>query len=96
MGRGGQDEPAGKSEITSDEKKGSVVGHFSSRSLVKMPDIRSASRLIIFSEFHLGRNPNLNRLPNFPACFATVADRSAVWSRGSLKASFGQQVLAAS
>ena len=53
MGHGGQDEPAGKSGITLDEKRGGGglggVGHFLSRSMVEMPNIRDASRLIIFS-----------------------------------------------
>ena len=68
------------SGITSDEKRVAswVVGHFLSCNMVKMPDIQSASRLIIFSVFGLGRNPILNQLPDFPACFATVADRLAM------------------
>ena len=53
------------------------MGHFPSRSVVEMPDIQSALRLIIFSVFRLKGDPNLSLLPNFPAC-------------GSLKASFGQ------
>ena len=42
MGRGGQDEPAGKSGITSDEKKGrrrELWAISPSRSVVEMPDI---------------------------------------------------------
>ena len=54
------------------------VGHFPSRSMVEMPDFRGASRLIIFSVFRFLKNPILNWLPNFPACFATVADRLAM------------------
>ena len=87
MGCGGQDEPVGKSEITLDEKKGGVVscGPFPiPHSMVKMPDIQSASRLIIFSGFRLGGNPILNRLPNFLACFAIMADRSAVSDRSEV------------
>ena len=62
MGGGGQDEPAGKSEITLGEKKGGVVscGPFPILSVVKMPDIQSASRLMIFSAFGLGGKPILN------------------------------------
>ena len=62
MGHGGQDETGEKSEITSDEKKGSVMscGPFPICSVVEMPDIQSASRLLIFSVFGLGRNPILN------------------------------------
>ena len=53
MGRGGQNELAGNwSEITLDEKKGGDVscGPLPIHSVVEMPDIRSASRLI-FSGF---------------------------------------------
>ena len=50
------------------------MGHFPSRNVIEMPDIQSASRPI-FSVF------GLNRLPNLPACFATVADRSAMRGR---------------
>ena len=41
MGRGGQDERAGKSGITSNEKKGGVVSYrpFPILSVVKIPDI---------------------------------------------------------
>ena len=55
-----------------------VVGHFPSCSMVEMPDIQGASRLVIFSVFCLHGNPILNRVPNFPACSVTVADRSAM------------------
>ena len=65
MGRGGQDEPAGEPGITSDEKKGGVMScgpfrFFPCRSVVEMPDIRGASRLLIFSVFRLRGNPILN------------------------------------
>ena len=84
MGRGRQDELW-------------VVGHFPSHSVVKMPDIQSASRLKIFSVSHLGGNPILNWLLNFPACFATVANRSAMCGRaGAGKPALGSWVLAAS
>ena len=55
MGCSGQDELAGKSRITFGEKKGGVVscGPLFSCSVVEMPDIRSASRFIIFSVFCL-------------------------------------------
>ena len=43
-----------------------------------MPNIRSVSRVTLFSVFGLSGNPILNWLLNFPACFATVADRSAM------------------
>ena len=49
--------------------------------MVELPDIQGASRLIIFSVFGLHGNPILNRLPNFPASFATVADRSTMHGR---------------
>ena len=52
-----------------------VVGHFPFRSWLKC-DIRSASRLILFSVIRLFRSPILNQLLNFLACFATVADGS--------------------
>ena len=55
-----------------------VVGHFPSLSVVEMPDIWGASRLVIFPVFCLRGNPILNWVPNFPACSATVADRSAM------------------
>ena len=49
----GQDELAGKSEITSDEKKGGVVGYFPSHSVVEMPDIGSASKLLMLIFMYL-------------------------------------------
>ena len=57
------------------------MGHFPSRSVVEIPDIRGASRLTIFSVFRLHGNPTLNRVSNFPACFATLADKSAMRGR---------------
>ena len=61
MGCGRQDEPARKSRITLDEKKGGVmsVGHFPFHSMVEIPDIRGASRHNIFCIFLRG-NPILN------------------------------------
>ena len=63
-----------ESKITSDEKKGGFVscGPFS------IPKCFQTYKIfwILF-----GPNPILNWLPNFPACFATVADRSAMHSR---------------
>ena len=58
-----------------------VVGHFPSRSVVEMPDIRGASRLVKFAVFCLRGNPILNLVPNLSACSATVADRSAMRGR---------------
>ena len=43
-----------------------------------MHGIQSASRLILFSIFGLRENTILNQLPNFLACFATVANGSDV------------------
>ena len=84
MGRGGQDEPAGEvwNHFGWEKKAASwVVGNFPSRNMVEMPDIREASRLVIFSVFCLRGNPILNWVPNFPACSVTVADRSAMGGR---------------
>ena len=84
MGRGGQDESAGtglESLRMRNRAVSWVVGHFPSRSVVQMPDIRGVSRLLIFSVFHLRGNPILNWVPNFPACFTTVADKSAMRGR---------------
>ena len=68
-----------------------VVGHFSSRSVVEIPDIRSAFRLMILSVFLFGWEPHSELTTNFLACFATMAARSAIHGpRVSLKASFGQ------
>ena len=50
-----------------------------------MPNIRGASRLEIFSVFYLHGNPILNRVPNFPACFATVAVKSAMHGRAGAR-----------
>ena len=77
MSRGGQDKLAEKSGITLDEKKGGIVscGPFPTRSMVEMPDIRSASRLIIFSVFCLAGISLFIFAIDFPTCFVTVADR---------------------
>ena len=55
MGRGKQGELVGKSGVTSDQRTGGVVscGPFPATSVVEMPNIQSASRLVIFSVFCL-------------------------------------------
>ena len=80
MGRGEQGEPARKSGITSVQKTGGVVssGPFPIRSVVEMADIQSASRLVIFSVFCLAGISLFIVTIDFPTCFATVADRSAM------------------
>ena len=50
--------------------------------MVEMPDIGSASRLIIFSVFCLAGISLFIFAIDFPACFATVADRSAMHGPG--------------
>ena len=77
-GHGGQDGESLKSLWIRKRAALRVVVHFPSRSMVEITDIPSASRLIIFSGFCLGGNPILNQLPDFLACFTTVADRSAI------------------
>ena len=80
MGRGGQDEWRENLESLRMRKKAAswVVGHFPSRSVVEMPDIQGAFRLVIFSVFCLHGIlfgvRILNWVPNFPAWSATVAD----------------------
>ena len=64
------------------------MGHFPSRSVVEMPDIRGAYRLVIFSVVCLRGNPILNRVLNFLAYSVTVADRSTMRGR----AGAGQQL----
>ena len=83
MGRGEQDEPAGKSGITSGQRTGGVVscGPFKSRGVVEMPDISSASRLVIFSVFCLAGISLFIFAIDFPTYFATVADRFAMRGR---------------
>ena len=78
MGYGGQDELAGKSGITLNEKKVAlgVVGHFPSHSVVEIPNILSASRHIIFSGFCLADISLFIFAIDILTCFATVADRS--------------------
>ena len=74
MGRGRQDEPAGTSGITSNDEKGGVLscGPF------PIPIFRSAS---IFSVFCLAGMSLFIYAIDFPTCFATVADRSAMRGR---------------
>ena len=50
MGHGEQDELTGKSGITSNQRTGGIVscGPFPIPNVVEMPDISSASRLIIY------------------------------------------------
>ena len=81
MGCGGQNEPVGKSGITSDQKRGSIVSCGPSRAVVEMPDIRITSRPIIFSLLCLGEISLFIFATDVPTCFATVADRSAMHGR---------------
>ena len=55
-----------------------VVVHFPFRGVVEMPDIRSASRLILFALFCLAGISLFMFGIDFPTCFMTVADRSAI------------------
>ena len=83
IGHGGQDELVGKSGITSNEKKGSVMscGHIPFCRVVEMLNTRSASSLIIFSVFCLAGIFLFIFAMHFSTCFATVASRSSLCSR---------------
>ena len=84
MGRGGQDELAGKSGITSDEKKGGVVscGPFPIPWRGRNARYPRCSRTCnIFCILFAWEPHFVNRVPNFPACSATVVDTSAMRGR---------------
>ena len=49
--------------------------------MVEMLDIRSASRLLLFSVFCLAGMSLFIFAIDFPTCFANVADRSAMHGR---------------
>ena len=58
-----------------------VVGHFPSCSMVKMHNIQSASRLLMFSAFCMAGISLFIFTIDFLTCFATVADRFAKCGR---------------